>query len=322
MPQKHALVDRDLQPVDRLRGNLDHVYDFDVGGPGDEDRLIAALDGADAVFTTSRLKITERVLESTDLELVAKIGTGIDNVDLDAAERLGIPVTHTPGLNALSVAEHTVGLLLAVAHRISQTQDVLRDGGWRDDAPFGTQLTGKTVGLIGYGNVGRRVAKLLTGFRPMLLAADPYVRDIDGEVTGTELTSIDRVYAESDAVCVTAELTDETRGIVDAEALDAMQSSAFLVNSARGPLVDTDALVDAVRDGTIAGAGLDVFETEPLPPDSPLHDLDNVVTTPHVAAMTSDYRNKGIDVLSENVLAILDGRSVEPAYMAVPSQVD
>ncbi|EMA38367.1 hydroxyacid dehydrogenase [Halococcus hamelinensis] len=317
MTTRSAFVDRDVQPVDRLVADLDGEFELTVGEPADEDALIEALSGMDAVFTTSRLTLSERVLEATSLDVVAKIGTGIDNVDLAAAERLGIPVTHTPGLNALSVAEHTVALLLAVARRIGQTQDLLRAGGWRDDAPFGTQLSGKTVGLVGFGNVGRRVATLLSGFRPTLLAYDPYVRPIDGELVGAELTSLDRVLTESDAVCVTAELTDETRGCIDGAALGSMKSSAFLVNTGRGPLVETDALVEAIREGNLAGAGLDVFEEEPLPADSPLHGLDNVVTTPHVAAMTTEYRRDGIDTLTENTMALLNGETVDPAYMAV-----
>ncbi|MFC6724059.1 NAD(P)-dependent oxidoreductase, partial [Halobium palmae] len=235
MTRRRGLVDRDLQPADRLGERVGDVFDVEVGGPGDERELIDALDGKDAVFTTSRLTLSERVLEATDLDLVAKIGTGIDNVDLDAAARLGIPVTHTPGMNAMSVAEHTVGLLLAVTHRISQTQDLLRNGGWRDDAPFGTQLYGKTVGIVGYGNVGRRVAKLLSGFDLRTLAYDPYVREIDGELTGAELTSFDRLLEESDAACVNAELTEETRGMIGESALAAMKPSAVLVNTARGP---------------------------------------------------------------------------------------
>lgn len=317
MTKRRGLVDRDLQPADRLAENVAQAIDVTVGGPNDEDELIAALDGTDVIFTTSRLTLSKRVLEATDLELVAKLGTGIDNVDLDAAARLGIPVTHTPGLNAVSVAEHTVGLLLSATHRIGQTQDLLREGGWRDEAPFGSQLFGKTVGIVGYGNIGRRVAKLLSGFEPRLLAYDPYVRDIEGEVTGTELTTFDRVLSESDAVCVNAELTEETRGLVDSDALARMKSSAVLVNTARGPLVETDALVEAIRAGELAGAGLDVYEEEPLPADSPLHDLENVVTTPHVAAMTTEYRTKAVDRLSENALALLDGESVGEEYMAV-----
>jgi len=320
MSSTRGLIDRDIQPRDRLVSAVDDAVDVTVGGSATEDELIEDLAGVDVVFTTSRLPLSRRVLESTDLRLIAKIGTGIDNVDLPTARRLGIPVTYTPGMNALSVAEHTLALLLAVTRRVDQTQSILRSGGWRDEAPLGTLLTGRTVGIVGYGNVGRRVAKLLSGFEPTLLASDPYVREIDGELTGTELTSLDRVLTESDAVIVNAELTDETCGLIGAPELAKMKASAVLVNTARGPIVDTEALVDALDAGELAGAGLDVFETEPLPADSPLHDCENVVTTPHTAAMTSAYREKAVDTLSANALALLRNEPIADHFLAVPPQ--
>ncbi|WP_042662818.1 D-isomer specific 2-hydroxyacid dehydrogenase family protein [Haloferax sp. ATB1] len=317
MPAYHGLVDRDIQPRDRLCENVDRMVDLSIGGPNDEDALIDALNEVDVVFTTSRLPLSAHVLESTNLDLIAKIGTGIDNIDLDTARNCNVTVTHTPGMNALSVAEHTVGLALAVTHRISETQDMLRAGKWRDEAPLGTQVWEKTVGLIGYGNVGRRVAKLLAGFEPRLLAFDPYVREIDGEVTGTELTSLERVLRESDVVCVTAELTPETRGLFGSEEFAMMKDSSVLVNTARGPIVQTDALVDALTAGDLMGAGLDVHETEPLPSDSLLHELSNVVTTPHTAAMTQEYRETAIDTLTNNALALLRGEAVSDEYLGV-----
>lgn len=321
MAAHHGLVDRDIQPRDRLLGDLDTALELTVGGPNDEEALVDALTGMDVVVTTSRLQLSAQVIESTDLEVIAKIGTGIDNVDLEAARASGIPVTHTPGMNALSVAEHTIGLLLAVTHRIGETQDLLRSGSWRDEAQLGTNLSGKTVGLVGYGNVGRRVAKLLSGFEPHLIAYDPYVRDIDGELTGTDLVDLDRVLEESDVVCVTAELTDETRSLLGAAEFEAMKPSAVLVNTARGPIVDTGALVEALNSGSLWGAGLDVYETEPLPQGSALHDCPTVVTTPHTAAMTREYREQAIDTLSENTLALLHGDAVGDEYLAVAPDV-
>ena len=317
MQRKIGLADRDVQPAERLRERTKPFLDLTVGGPQEESELIDALQGVDVLFTTSRLTVSERVLESTDLELVAKIGTGIDNVDLDAAKARGIPVTHTPGLNALSVAEHTVALALAVTHRIPQGQAVLRSGGWRDEVVLGTQFSGKTVGIVGFGNVGRRVASMVTGFDVETLAYDPYVRDIEGEITGTHLTDLDTVLRESDVVCVNAELTDETRGMIGEREFGLMQESAVLVNTARGPIVETDALVEAIRGGSIAGAGLDVFETEPLPANSVLHELDSVVTTPHSAAMLREYKEKAIDTLVEHARTLLEGGSVGSEYMAV-----
>jgi len=322
MTGMRGLIDRDIQPRDRLVEAVEDEIDVEVGGSGTEEALIEDLDGVDVVFTTSRLKVTERVLEETDLGLVAKIGTGIDNVDLPTARRLGVPVTYTPGLNALSVAEHTLALLLSVTRRIGQTRDILRSGGWRDEAPLGSLLTGKTVGIVGFGNVGQRVASLLAGFRPRLLAADPYVREIDGEPTGTELTTLDRVLEESDVVVVNAELTPETEGLIGADELAKMDDSAVLVNTARGPIVDMDALVEALDAGSLAGAGLDVFETEPLPADSPLHDFDNVVATPHTAAQTAEYREAAIDRLSANALALLRHDPVDDEWLAVDPSDD
>ncbi|MFC7009795.1 NAD(P)-dependent oxidoreductase [Halalkalicoccus salilacus] len=127
------------------------------------------------------------MLSKIDLKIVAKLGTGIDNIDLNAAYKQGVTVTHTPGMNSLSVAEHTVALLLTVAHHIGETQDLLRKGKWRDTAPLGTLISRKTIGIFGYGNVGRRVAKLLSGFRLQTLAHDPYVRNIESELTDTDL---------------------------------------------------------------------------------------------------------------------------------------
>lgn len=320
MTRRRGLLDRDIQPRVRIVDRLGDAVDLTVGGPGDEDALIDALDGMDVLVTTSRLPVTARVLGETDLAVVAKIGTGLDNLDLEAAERLGVPVTYTPGANATSVAEHTLGLLLAVTHRIGQTRDLLRRGGWRDEAPLGTVLSGKTVGIVGFGNVGRRVATLLSGFHVDVLAYDPYVDVLDTEPAGASLVGLDRVLEASDAVCVNAELTAETRGMIGATELASMQPTAVLVNTARGPIVDTDALVAALETGGLAGAGLDVYETEPLPSDSPLLALDTVVATPHVAAASWEARERGIDLLATHVLALLDGRDVPPRYLGTPDR--
>jgi phosphoglycerate dehydrogenase-like enzyme len=220
-------------------------------------------------------------------------------------------------MNALSVAEHTVTLLLGVARHLNEAQHLLQEGGWRDTAPMGTLVSGKTVGIFGYGNIGRRVAKLLSGFDVETLACDPYVREIDSELTNTELVSFDYLLRESNYIIVNAALTAETRRTFDKTAFDSMQEDAILVNTARGPLIETDALVNALQSGHLRGAGLDVFETEPLPETSVLHDLDNVITTPHIAAMTEDYRKKGVKTLAENTLALLRNDSINSDFLAV-----
>ena len=315
---KRALVDQDVQPFEALEAEIGDRLDLVLGVEATEDALIDALQGKQVLFATSRLPVTGRVLRSADdLELVSKIGTGIDNIDLDAATELGIPVTHTPGLNAASVAEYTVGLAIAVCRDMVPNQETLRAGGWRDEIELSTSVNGKTVGIVGFGRIGSRVAAYFSGFNVELLAYDPYVFDEDTDITGATLTSLEGLLSRSDIVTVNAELTEETRGLVGASELSQMKESAVLVNTARGPVVDESALIDALEAGDIAGAGLDVFETEPLPASSPLHEFDNVVATPHTAATTTESRLKSIKRLADNTKRILDGGMAAERYMAV-----
>lgn len=313
---RYGLVDQDIQPAAHLTEQLGDDWSVTVGVDGTEDALIAALEGVDVLFATSRLPITRRVLEATDLAVVAKIGTGIDNVDLDAASDRGIPVTYTPGFNALAVAEHTVALILAVKRRIGHSQDVLREGGWRDDLPLGSMLSRDTIGIIGFGNVGRRVGSLLSGFHPELLAYDPYVLEIDTEQPGATFADLADLLARSDVVSVNAELTEETRHMLDASSFRRMKDDAVVVNTARGEIIDQPALVNAIESGEIAGAGLDVFEDEPLAADSPLHDLDTVVTTPHAAGLAIESRTRTMEILARNTCSLLAGEAVPDHFMA------
>ena len=312
-----AVVDQDIAPTDRLRGQLPGDWTVSVGIEGTEEAAIEAVADADVVFVTSRIPVTRAVIEAApDLAVIAKIGTGIDNVDLEAAAEAGVPVTYTPGHNALSVAELTLGLILATARRFTEARRTVEAGGWRDEVTLGTRLSGSTVGIVGFGNVGKRVGTLLGGFDVDVLVYDPYVHTIDAELVGGENAPFDRLLAESDVVVINAELTDETRGMIGERELGSMKESAILVNTARGPIVETDALVAALRAGEIAGAGLDVFETEPLGADAALLEFDNVVLTPHVAGTTSESRAETIDRLAANVLAILEGEPVPDRYLA------
>lgn len=312
---KRGLVDQDIQPASHLRTHVDDI-ELTFGVDDGEEALISRLDGIDILFTTSRLPVTREVLSRADLDLVAKVGTGLDSIDLSAAEELGVPVVYTPGLNALSVAEHAVSLLLAVKRKIVSGQETLEAGGWRDEMSTNQMTAGKTVGIIGFGNVGTRVAGLLSGFNVDLFAYDPYIHEVDTQVTGADLVSLEYLLERSDAVVVTAELTEETRGMIDEDVLSTMKDDAVLVNTARGEIVDQPALATAVRNGTIAGAGLDVFETEPLPVSSELHDLDRVVLTPHIAASATEAREAVIETLAETVRTFLSGGTVDDRFIA------
>jgi phosphoglycerate dehydrogenase-like enzyme len=315
---KSALVDQDIQPYSVLEKETAGRLDIDIGVEETEDAIVESLAGKEVLLATSRLPVTASVLErSPELEAIGKIGTGLDSVDLEAAAELGIPVTYTPGLNAASVAEHTVGLAIAVARDVVPNHDLLKEGKWRDEVELSSTVVGKTVGIVGFGDIGSRVAAFFSGFNVDVLAYDPYVYPEDTEITGAELTSLEDLLRESDIVTVNAELTPETRGLIGEREFDLMDESAILVNTARGPIVSESALVDTLESGGIAGAGLDVFETEPLPPSSPLHEFDNVVATPHAGAMTEQSRTKGIETLVDNVLDLLDGEPVADRYVAV-----
>jgi D-3-phosphoglycerate dehydrogenase len=313
----HALVDRDIQPTEYLEERVGDRFTIEVGGEPDRETLIDQLQGADMILTTSRLPVDREVMERTDLRSIGKLGTGIDTIDLEAAADLGIPVTYTPGLNAKAVAEYTVTMAVAVSRDILANDRLLEGGNWRDEARMASQVTGRTIGIVGFGRIGTRVAGLLSGFNVDVLAYDPYVFEEDTDVTGAELTDLEDLLSRSDVVTVNAELTEETDGMLGAEEFALLSDSAYLVNTARGDIVVEDALIDALENDELAGAALDVFETEPLPTDSRLHDLDTVITTPHVAANTYDSRTRSIDRLVQNVTALLDGDEPADRYMAV-----
>jgi len=311
-----VLVDQDVKPRDALVEGLGDAATVAVGVDTDEDALIAALEGIDVVVTTSRLPLSERVFAAVDLSMVAKVGTGLNNVDLAAAADHGVTVAYTPGMNALSVAEHALTLMLAVRRNVVRAERTLQAGGWRDEVPNARPLTDTTVGLVGFGDVGRRLAGLLDGFHAEVLAYDPYVHDIETEVTGATMTDLDTVLDRADTVAVVAELTPETRGLIDADALDRMAEDAVLVNTSRGPIVDEDALLAALEGGAVAGAGLDVFETEPLPADSRLHGFENVVTTPHVAASSVRARTRIVERLTDCIGTHVEGGELPDRFVA------
>ena len=315
-----AIVDQDITPTDHLLAGVPASWDVDVGIESTPAAVTDALTGTEVAFVTSRIPLPREVIASaSDLGLIAKLGTGLDNIDLEAAADHGVPVTHTPGYNALSVSEHTLGLTLATARRLTAARRLVEDGHWRDEYELATRLSGSTIGIVGFGNVGRRFGHLLAGFDVDILIHDPYVPDIDAELVDGTPTGLDDLLEQSDVVVLTAELTEETRGLIGEGELSRMASSAILVNAARGPIVDEDALLEALTDGTIGGAGLDVFATEPLPADSPLLALDDVVVTPHTAAMTRESRVESIDQLTTNAVTLLDGGDVPDRFMATPA---
>lgn len=315
-----VVIDQDITPTDLLLDQLPDSWETTVGIPNERPALLDALSECDIALVTSRIPLSRDVLDRTErLSVIGKLGTGIDSIDVEAARENGITVTHTPGFNALSVAEHAVCLTLATSRRLTAARNLVTDGRWRDEYALGSRLSGSTVGLVGFGNVGKRVGTVLSGFDVNLLVYDPYVHRMDGELAGGEMTSFDTLFGESDVVIIAAELTEETRGMIGERELSLLDSDAILVNVARGPIVQKEALLDALATDSIGGAGLDVFWEEPLDPDSELLDMDDVVVSPHIAAVTIEARTDNIHQLSENVRRIVAGEPVHERYVATAS---
>lgn len=227
------------------------------------------------------------------LRILARLGVGLDNVDLVEARARGIDVTNVPGGNANAVAELAIGLILAVWRRIPVMDAAVRRGGW--DRFTGTELAGKTVGLVGFGAIAQKIATRLRGFDVELIAADPYGDQTIATALGVRLVPLERLRTDSDVVSVNAPHTPQTHHLVDEAFLAGMKTGAILINTSRGGVVDEEALHAALSEGRIAGAGLDVWETEPVPTSNPLLTLDTLVGTPHGAADTHEaYRTVGV----------------------------
>jgi glyoxylate reductase len=248
------------------------------------------------------------------LEVVANFGVGYDNIDLDAARARGVRVTNTPGVLTDATAELAVALMLAAARRIAEADAEVRRGEWERaaaDHPIGRELVGATVGLVGFGRIGRRVAELLRGFEVRLLATS---RSSGEPSPGVERVDLLDLLGASDFVSVHVPLAPETRHLIDANALAAMKRGAILVNTSRGAVVDTTALIEALRSGHLGAAGLDVYENEPHVP-AELRELHNTVLLPHIGSATAATRDAMARLCAENVIAVLDGRDPPTAVV-------
>lgn len=249
----------------------------------------AALETAEGLIVRSGTQVTRNLISRAgQLKTIGRAGVGVDNVDLAAATERGIAVFNAPGGNTTAAAELTIALLISVARRIPAAEASLRRGEWDRSAFKGVELRGKTLGLIGAGRIGGEVATRCQAFGMEVVVYDPYLAEERAEELGVELVGFDEVVARGDFISIHVPLTDETRGIVEEETLGRMKSTAFVVNASRGGVVDEDSLAKALHDGVIAGAALDVYETEPLAADSPLRAAPNLVLTPHLGASTAE----------------------------------
>ena len=292
--------------VDLLRSR------FDVDVDGDSD-LAEIIGGYDAIVVRSATKLTADLIDLADrLKVIGRAGVGVDNVDVEAATRRGIIVANAPESTVVSAAEHTVGLLVALARNIPQAHAALKQGQWKRSAYGGVELAGKTLGVLGFGRIGQQVARRALGLGMHVVAYDPYVSAERFRELGAErLETREAIYAAADFLTLHLPLSPDTRGSLDATAFAAMRDGVRIVNAARGALVDEPALVDALVSGKVAGAALDVFSSEPY--DGPLLELDNVVVTPHLAASTEEAQDRAGVIVAEQVVAALEGGLVTNA---------
>src|SRR5271168_4652188 len=260
-------------------------WDVIVSNPKDYGKHLAT---ADALVVRSAVQVNAAVLEQAPkLKVVGRAGVGVDNVDLEAATAAGVLVMNTPGGNAVSVAEHTLALMLAMARSIPQAIASTKSGKWEKKRFLGTELRGKTLGVVGLGSIGREVVRRARGFEMRIVASDPYVNSRTAADLSTALLSLDDLYAESDYITLHVALTTETQGMLNERAFARMKKGVRIVNCARGELIDGEALRKAIESGRVAGAALDVFQTEP-PVGEPLLEFDNVLATPHIGGSTEE----------------------------------
>ncbi|GAA4968377.1 phosphoglycerate dehydrogenase [Actinoplanes utahensis] len=289
--------------------------DYEVRHVDGADRaaLFAALPAADAVIVRSATTIDAEALEcGARLRVVARAGVGLDNVDVPAATARGVLVVNAPTSNIVSAAEHAVALLLTVARHTAAASTALKAGAWRRSAYTGVEVHGKTVGVVGLGRIGVLFAQRMAAFGVRLLAYDPYVQPARAAQLGVHLVSLEDLLRESDFISVHLPRTPETLGLIGEKELNLVRPGVRIVNAARGGLVDERALAEALADGRVAGAGLDVFETEPLTA-SPLFTLDNVVVTPHLGASTVEAQDKAGLAVARSVRLALRGEFVPDA---------
>ncbi len=272
---------------------------------------------ADALLVRSAVQVSRAVLEKAPcLRVIGRAGVGVDNVDLDAATGAGVLVMNTPGGNAISVAEHTMALMLAMARHIPQANASTRAGKWEKKKFMGNELRGKTLGIIGLGSIGREVVKRARAFEMRIVAHDPYVTSKIAQDLGVELVDLRKLYASSDYISLHVAATPETEGMLSREAFAQMKPGVRIVNCARGELVDEAALKEAIECGTVADAALDVFAHEPVPAGVPLFASDAVLATPHIGGSTEEAQEiVGVRIAEQVVEYLKHGVAINAVNM-------
>lgn len=273
----------------------------------------------DGLIVRSGSRVTAEVIEKAhNLKVIGRAGIGVDNIDVEAATKRGIVVMNTPAGNNVTTAEHTISMMLSLARLIPQATASMKAGKWEKTKFTGTEVYNKTLGIIGIGNIGSLVAERALGLKMKVVAYDPFISREAAQRFGVELASFDEVLQRADFLTIHTPLTDETRGMINAQAFARMKPGVRLVNCARGGIVDEAALEAAIREGKVAGAALDVFEQEPVPPDHPLLKLDAVICTPHLGAATEEAQINVAVAIARQVVNFLTRGVIQDA-VNVPS---
>jgi D-3-phosphoglycerate dehydrogenase len=298
--------------------------DFDVRVVDGTDRpaLLEAVHSASAILVRSATQVDAEVLAvAPNLKVVARAGVGLDNVDIKAATAAGVMVVNAPTSNIISAAELTCGHILSLARHIPAAHAALADGKWKRSAYTGTELYEKTIGIIGLGRIGALIAERMKAFGTKVVAYDPYVTSARAQQLGVQLLSLDELIETADFITIHMPKTPETTGMIGKAQLAAMKPTAYVINVARGGLIDEDALYEALSNNVIAGAGLDVFVSEP-PTGSPLLGLPNVITTPHLGASTDEAQEKAGVSVAKSVRLALSGELVPDAVNVAGGVID
>ena len=306
MDKKVLIADQiNEKGIDELKDVAEVVSNFTISN----EELVKEIVDFDAIIVRSRTKVTREVIEAgTKLKIIARAGVGVDNVDVQAATERGVMVINAPESTSITVAEHTMGLILALSRKISIADSSVKEGKWEKSRFMGIELNGKTLGVIGMGRIGSQVVTRSKAFGMEAIVYDPYITEKSASELGVTVVDLETLLKQSDVMTIHVPLTSETKHLISKPQFEIMKENAFIVNCARGGIINEEDLYEALSNNKIRGAGLDVFEIEP-PLDSPLSTLDNVVLTPHIAASTSEAQRDAAIIVANEIKKVFTGKS-------------
>ena len=316
-PSEVVFLTTERSPIDTVAEAV--LRDFKirhVRAPGwsFDDTVLNGVAGTDAILVRLGV-VTKQVMNAaSNLKVIAVHGVGVDRVDLDEARKRGIVVTSTPLANVASVAEYAVGVMISLIRDIPACDRTIKEKRWRRAKYESKQILGKTVGIVGLGNIGSRVAKRLSCFEANIIAYDPYVPAERFEELGVKPVSLHVLMSEADIVTIHVPLTKLTHHMIKEKELGMMRPEAYIINTSRGAVIDEKALITALQDNMISGAALDVFEEEPLDPDNQLLSMQNVILTPHIAGMTAESDRRTAETAAKDILRVLNGEKALYEY--------